>query len=45
MNKHLAIDLGASSYRIVLSDGEELKEVYRNTDNVVLDKGLKSWDF
>lgn len=44
MSKHLAIDLGASSYRIVLSDGEELKEVYRNTDHVVLDNGLKRWD-
>lgn len=44
MSNYLAVDLGASSYRIVLSDGEQLTELYRSSDHLETIDGVKYWN-
>lgn len=44
MNNFLAIDLGASSYRMILNNGIENIEIYRASDHLLTIKGEKFWD-
>lgn len=44
MSNYLAVDLGASSYRMVLSDGENLEEIARYKDHLVESESTKKWD-
>ncbi len=45
MNNYLAVDLGASSYRIVLANDEDLFEIItRKSDHLVKIKTQKMWD-
>lgn len=44
MSKYLAIDLGASSYRMVLSDGKDFEEIARYRDHLKEIDGKKYWD-
>lgn len=44
MNKFLAIDLGASSYRMILGDENGLNELFRYNDHLVTVDEVKYWD-
>lgn len=44
MSNYLAIDLGASSYRMIVSDGTSLQEIARFDDHLVDIDGVKWWD-
>lgn len=44
MSNHLAIDIGASSYRLIVSNGKEYKELARHNNHLVTKEGIKYWD-
>lgn len=43
MTNCIAVDLGASSYRIILNNGDSNIELYRATDHLVTINGIKYW--
>lgn len=44
MSNHLAVDIGASSYRFVVSDGQEYKEIARYNNHLITKEGIKYWN-
>lgn len=44
MNKHLAIDIGASSYRMIINSEDTFLECSRYNDHVKVIDGTKYWD-
>lgn len=44
MSNVVAVDLGASSYRIILNDGEKNIELYRNSNHLEIIEDIKYWN-